>query len=122
MDLGNTGDGNDGANGGFLHIHLLQAVELIQTADLDFMLLVRIMMIQKRQLLVDGDGAVLHLADADPAYVFIVIDGADQDLGILIRIAFRRGDIFQDRLKQRLHILRGVGKIQHRMAGLGGRV
>ena len=61
-------------------------------------------MVDNDNLLVNFDGTVVHLADADPADIFIVVDRADQYLRAGIGITDRGGNIIQDRLKQRDHV------------------
>ena len=80
------------------------------------------MIIDDDRIHADTDRAVIHLADADPSHIFIIVYGADQYLGIRIRVALRRGDIFKDRLKERLHIPFFICKIQYGNAGFGGRI
>ena len=55
-------------------------------------------------LVVDADDAVVHFADADAAHVLVVVDGADEDLGELLRVALGRRDVVHDGLEQRLHV------------------
>ena len=80
------------------------------------------MVVQKGHFLIHGDFSVLYLADTDPSHIFIVVDGADQYLGIRFWIALRSGDIFQDSLKKRSHIFRRVLKVKNRMTGFCGRI
>ena len=61
-------------------------------------------MVYQNALLIDSQTAVVYLADADTANEFIVINGADQYLGICIRVALRSRDRIDDRLKERTHI------------------
>ena len=80
-NVGDAGDGHDGTDAGFSDFLLFQTVELVETADLYFLLFVRIVMVYQEHFLIDGDGAIIHLADADAAHIFIVVDGADEHLG-----------------------------------------
>ena len=70
------------------------------------------MMIDDQRILVQADGSVVDLSYADPAYIFIVINGTDQDLKSGFRITLRCGNMRNDGLKQRLHIrTRFIGRI-----------
>ncbi len=75
-----TGYRYDGAVLGLLHVHSLQAVELIQLCDSDLLPLARVMMVHHQSLLVHADGAVLHLADTDTAHELVVVNGGHQHL------------------------------------------
>ena len=76
-------------------------------------------MVEEHQLLIDGDGAVFDFSYADTAHIFVVIDGTDQYLGVCLGIAFGSGDIFENGLKQWLHVLRGILEIEDCVPGLG---
>ena len=89
---------------GFLYLHLVQTVELIELADFYLLLLVRFVVVADDDLLIDGDRAIVNLADTDASHILIVVDGADQHLRACLGIALRRGDIVEDRLKQRGHV------------------
>ena len=119
MDVGDAGDGHDGADLRFLHLHAVQTLELVELADLHAVQLVRLVMVHDGHFLVHADGAVVHLADADAAHVFVVVDGADQDLGELVRIPLGRRDVLHDGLKQRLHVHVAVVHVISCPAGAG---
>ena len=80
------------------------------------------MLIDNDRIHTHFDRAVVHLSHADTAYILIVVDGADQYLGGSIRVSFRRRNIFQDRLKERLHVLFFIRQIQDSNSGFGGSV
>ena len=121
-NVGDAGDGHDGTDAGFSDFLLFQTVELVEPADLYFLLFVRIVMVYQEHFLIDGDGAVVHLADADAAYVFVVVDGADEHLGGRFRVAFRGRDIIKDRLKEGLHVPLLVCQVQDGHAVFRGRI
>ena len=50
-------------------------------------------MVDENHVLVDGNASVVHFSDADTADIFVVIDGADQNLGSGIRIPLRSRDV-----------------------------
>ena len=104
MDVGDAGDGHDGADLRFLHLHTVQSLELVELADLHAADLVRLVVVHDGALFVDADDAVVHFADADAAHVLVVVDGADEDLGELLRVALGRRDVVHDGLEQRLHV------------------
>ena len=63
------------------------------------------MVVDKDHLLIDADGSVIDFSDSDTAHVLIVVNGADQHLSGSFRVSLRSGDVVEDRLKERLHIL-----------------
>ena len=73
-------------------------------------------------VLTGADCAVIYFADTDAAYIFIIVNGTDQNLSVGIRISFRRRDVIQDGLKKRHHILGTVLQLQHGIACLCGRI
>ena len=75
MQIIDTGQGNNGADGGLLHGNFFQTVEFIQLCDAYLFLFRGIMMVHEKGVLVDADDAAVDLSDADPADIFIVIDG-----------------------------------------------
>ncbi len=111
MQVRDPGYGHNGSDARFLNFHLVQAVKLVQLADLYLSHDPRIVVVHQGALLVHPDPAVVHLADADAPHIFVVINRADQHLGPLLRVALRRGDMFDDGLKQRAHVLRLVLQI-----------
>ena len=50
------------------------------------------------------DGAALDATDADAAHVVVVVDGGDQQLQRLVRVALGRGDVLQDAVEQRAQV------------------
>ena len=95
VEIGNTGDGHDGANGSFTDLNFVQTVKLVELADLYTALLVRLMMVDKDAVLIDLDDTVLYFTDTDTSNVFVIVDGTDQDLGSGSLITFGSGDIAQ---------------------------
>lgn len=65
------------------------------------------------------EGAAADAANADTAHIIIVIDGGDQHLRRAFQIALGRGDIFQNRVKQRAQVLAGLAQIQRGGAQTG---
>ena len=47
------------------------------------------MVVDDHHLLIDLNASVIYLAYADPSHIFIVVNGADQNLGAGFRIALR---------------------------------
>ena len=116
MDVRNTGDSYDGTDSGFIHIYLIQTVKLIELADFYLLELVRIVVVHHDHILVDADSSVIHLTDTDTAHILVVVDGADQYLGSGFRISLRSGDVVDDSLEQRSHILRLIVQAAHCIA------
>ena len=54
--------------------------------------------------------------DGEPAEVFRVVEVADLDLEDLVRVALRRGDVFEDGVEQRAQVLGVVLQIVFRDA------
>ena len=116
MDIFDTGDRYDGTYRCFFNFNLVQSVEFIKFADLDFLTFVKVVMVQKGKLLVYCDLTVLYFTYTDTSYIFIVVDGADKNLCVSFRITLRSRDIFQDCLKQRSHIFRCICEVKNCMA------
>ncbi len=57
------------------------------------------MVVYDDSVLVDFQASIIHLPNANAPYVLIVVDGADQHLGICVRVPFRGWDVFQDGFK-----------------------
>ena len=93
MDVRNAGDCHNGAHSRLLYLHLVQPVELVKLADLYLHLLAGLMVVADYDLLVDLNLPVVHLAHADTAYIFVIVDGADQHLGACVGVALGGGDI-----------------------------
>ena len=64
-----------------VYFYFVQTVKLIELADLDTALLVRLVMVYEDTVLVYFDSTVVHFADTDTAHILVVVDGADQNLG-----------------------------------------
>ena len=112
MDVRYSGDRHDGTDAGFLYLRFIQAVKFIQLADLYLNMLVRVMMVADNDFLIDPYDAVVHFADTDTAYIFIVVNGADEYLGAGFAVAFGCRDVVDDGFKQRLHADAGGGGIR----------
>ena len=93
MDIADAGDGDDGTHGRLVYLHLLQSVKFVQLADLNAAHLVGIVVVYNHAILVDADGSVVHLADTDAAHIFIVIDGADENLRACGLVPLGSGDV-----------------------------
>ena len=119
MDVCNAGDGNDGADAGFLDFYFVQTIIFIKLADLYFLHLIGFVMIDDDNVLIDLDSAVVYLADTDSSHVFVVVDRADQNLCTGIRITLRSGNVLDDGIKERCHILAFYGKLCGSSTGLG---
>ena len=65
----------------------------IQLADFHLLPDTGVMMIHQEYFLVQRHMAVVNLSDADPAHIFVIIYGTDQDLKSCIRITLRRRNI-----------------------------
>ena len=122
MDVGNSGDGHYGTDAGFPDLRFIQAVKLIKFAHLYFYMFAGIVMVADDDFLVDPDGAVVHLSDADASHIFIVIDGADEHLGAGGAVAFRGGNVVYNGFKQRFHADAGLGRVRGGHACLCGSV
>ena len=120
VDICDTGDCNNSSDGSALNFNFVQSVKFVEFADLYALVFVRVMMVQKHQLLVYGNGSALNLADTDTAYILIVVDGADKNLRISVRISLRSRNRIKDGLKKRSHILRFVLKVTNCIAGFCG--
>ncbi len=103
IQLRDSGDGDNIAELRFLHLHALQALELVQLGDLGVFGLA--VLAAEDHVFAVVDFPALHAADADAPDVVVVIHVGEQHLGGAVPVAFRRGDVFQDRIEQRLHVL-----------------
>ena len=79
-NIGDSRDGDDRADGCVLYFYFVQTVEFIETADFYFLLFVRVMMVDKDHILVDGDCAVVNFSDTDASDILVVVNGADEHL------------------------------------------
>ena len=70
------------------------------------------MVVDNDHFLSHADGTIVHFSHTDTAHIFIVVNGADQNLCARIRIAYRSGDIVEDRFKERTHIAVFIVQIQ----------
>ena len=70
-------------------------------------------MVQKSKLLVYGNSTAFNLTNADTSNIFVIINGTDQYLCVCIRVSLRSRDVFQNSLKQRLHVLWCILQIQN---------
>ena len=116
-DAGKCDDGTDRCRG---NLNLVQTVKLIQLADLNLVFFIRIRVVDNDNVLVDRKCTTVYLADTDTSDILIVINCTDQHLGRTIFVAFRSRDIIQDRLKERLHILRFISQITNCITALCG--
>ena len=120
VDIRDTGDCNNSSDGSAFNFNFVQPVKFVEFADLYALVFVRVMMVQKHQLLVHGNGSALNLTDTDTAYILIVVDGADKNLCISVRISLRSRNRIKDSLKKRSHILRLIIEVTNCVAGLCG--
>ena len=116
MDIFDTGDCYDRSDRCFFYFDLVQTIKLIKLADLNFFTFVKVVVVQKCQLLVYCNFSIFNFADTDTSNIFVVIDGTDQYLCVCVRITFRCRDIFQDGFKQRSHVFRCVCKVKNCMS------
>ena len=54
------------------------------------------MMIADHHFLIHPDHPVVYLAYADTSHVFVIVDGADQNLSACLRVALRSRNIVYD--------------------------
>ena len=99
MNIGNTGNSDDGTDACFLNFHFVQTVKLIELADFRLATLFRVVGIDDDSIFIHTDRTVADLADTDTANIFIIINGTDQYLCALVRITFRSRNVVDDRLK-----------------------
>ena len=104
-DVLQTGDGHDVAHSCFLNGNTLESVELEHGGDLAAANLVPVVVVGNTYFLTDFDHTAVHTADADTAYVLVVVQRGDQHLQRSGVIALRRRDVFQNGLEQGLQIL-----------------
>ena len=104
MEVGDAGYGHDGTDAGLGDLDFVQSVEFIEFGDFDFFLLVRVVVVDEDDFLVDAQGTVVNLADADAADVFVVVDRADEHLGRGFGVAFRSRDVVKDGFEQGNHV------------------
>ncbi len=122
MDVRNAGDCHNGADCRLLHFHLVQAVIFVKFADFYLLQFIGIVVVYNDHFLVDLDGAVVHFADSDAANIFVIVDGAHQNLCARVGIALGCGNVLDDGVKEGGHILSLDGKLRGGGAGLGGGV
>ena len=75
------------------------------------------MVVYNDHFLIDPDAAVVHLTHADAAHVFVIVDGADQNLGACVGISLRRGNVINNGVKERGHVFSLDGKLCGGRAG-----
>ena len=92
VNVCDTGDCHDRTDSSALNFNFVQTVKLVELADLYALMFVRVMMVQKHQLLVYGNSSALNFTDTDTSYIFVVVDGADKNLCISVRITLRSRD------------------------------
>ena len=56
-------------------------------------------MVDYDRFLIYFQGTIVDLTDTDTAYELVVVDGADKDLGLSLRITFRLRDIVDNGLE-----------------------
>ncbi len=78
------------------------------------------MVVDNGHFLVDLYAAVVHFSDSDPAYIFVIIDRADQYLRSGFRVAFRGRNIVQNRFKKGGHVFPPGIHIQGSNSRFGG--
>ena len=118
-DILDAAHGHDVAHGGLLGGYALEAVKGIQAGEskrLGYLLGIIVGFDDGHAL---REGAAADAANADAAHIIIVIDGGDQHLRRAFQIALGRGDIFQNRVKQRAQVLAGLAQIQRGGAQTG---
>ncbi len=79
-------------------------------------------MVDDDHFLIDLYRAVIHFADADTSHVFVIVDGADEDLGARVGIALGCGNVLDDGVKERCHVFSLDRKLRGGSAGLCGGV
>ena len=90
MDICDTGNRYDRTDLCFLYFYFIQTFKLIELTDLNFAELVRLMMVDDDAVLIYFQVAVVDLTNADTSYILVVINRADQNLCLCIRISLRR--------------------------------
>ncbi len=103
-NVGNSGDCNDRADARLFDFCFVQPVKFVELADAYLFLAGGVMLIYHDCVHADFDCAVIYFSDSDAADIFVVVDGADKNLGVSVRVALRSRDIIKDGLKQRFHV------------------
>ena len=103
MEILDTGDRNDLTAVCLIDIDSCETVEGVELRDTYTGTLVRIVVVDDIGLLIQLQGTVIDLTDADTADELVIIDGGYQHLGIRLRITLRCRDIIEDGLEERLH-------------------
>ena len=104
MQIRDAGYGDDRADARLPDLNSVKSLKLIELAYPDPAELIRLVMVDYGALPAYADEAVVHLAHTDTSYIFIVVDRADEQLEIAVRVARRCRDILDDRIKERRHI------------------
>ena len=99
MDICDTGNCHDRTDLCFLYFYFIQTLKLIELTDLNLAELVRLVMVDDDAVLIYFQVAVVDLTNADTSYILVIIDRADQNLCLCIRISLRRRDIIQNGLE-----------------------
>ena len=93
MDVCNTGNCNNGSDGCFFYFYTVQSLKFVKFGNLYFFKFIRIVMVYDYCILVYTDGSVIYFTNTDTAYIFIVVDSADENLCIGFRISLRCRDL-----------------------------
>ena len=104
-DVLDAADPDDIAHGCRFCRNTLESLDLEQRNDLVAAGVLRVMIVAQQHLLSHLDGTSFDSADTDSAHVFIIVDGRDQHLQRLIRVALRRIHIRHNGVEQRFQIL-----------------
>ncbi len=101
VKVGEAGDGDQIAHRGGIVLDAMQALILKQLGDAR--VLGATVGVAQSHCLTVVHRTPFHTANTDTADVFVVIDVGKQNLQRCFRIALRRRNVLQNRLKQRLH-------------------
>ena len=119
MQIIDSGYGDDRPDAGLLNLDAAQTLKLIELADFNLAAHIGIVVVYNHTFLIHTDRSIIHLTDTDTAYIFIVVDRADEHLSPGFRISFGSGNIIDNSLKQRLHACARAAQIQCRDSGFG---
>ena len=118
-DVLDAGDGDDLAHLGRLDRHALEAVKGEEAAQTEILVQVGVKVVGAGGHRVELQRAAGDAADADAADELVVVDRGDEHLRRGLGIALRRGDVLENRVKQRAQVLAGLGKVERRGARAG---
>jgi len=110
-DLLDAGDQHDVAGFGFLRRLALQPLEDVDLLDLGAAL--GFVAVHHRDFLARPDAAMGDAADADAADVAGIVERTDLQLQRPFDIDIGLCHMLEDRLEQRLHVLAGLGDVEH---------